>query len=217
VLTKRNRGLRRLTSVSIVVPPTAAGERQVVRAEPADLRRRAPATIMEDVSRPASDGPYTQPTTADELFKQTYAGLVSILSVAAGSRHEAEDAVQHAFEQALGHWAVVRDYDNPAAWVRRVATNWILDRGRKERRQLRLRSFLSTPEEQRPVPEPMPELQRAIASLPIQQRTAIVLYYLADLATHDVAESMAISEPTVRFHLHAARRSLAALLGEDDA
>ena len=59
-------------------------------------------------------------------------------------------------------------------------------------------------------------LERAIADLPIRQRSAVVLRYLSDLTTAEVAEAMGITEGAVRFHLHAARRALATDLKDTD-
>jgi RNA polymerase sigma-70 factor (ECF subfamily) len=56
------------------------------------------------------------------------------------------------------------------------------------------------------------DLDAALAELPAKQRAAVVLHYLADWATTDVADALGCSESTVRVHLHRARRTLATRL-----
>src|SRR3954447_8571906 len=70
----------------------------------------------------------------EALFSANYPRLVAVLTVAAGDRVRAEDAVQDAFAQALVHWDRVAAYDDPVAWLRRVATNRVLNQRRWRRR-----------------------------------------------------------------------------------
>lgn len=69
--------------------------------------------------------------TPKALFRCHYARLVRALAVAAGGDLQAaEDAAQDAFVQLCVHWGRVRGYDEPAAWVRRVAINRLRNRNR---------------------------------------------------------------------------------------
>jgi DNA-directed RNA polymerase specialized sigma24 family protein len=73
------------------------------------------------------------PELAD-LFRGEYPRLVRALGAAAG-RDAAADAVQDAFVQAARHWRRIGDYDDPAAWIRRVAVNRVADQRRAARRE----------------------------------------------------------------------------------
>lgn len=147
------------------------------------------------------------------LFSAEYASLVRGLSVAAGSVDEAADAVQDAFVQLHRHWRRVRRYQDPTAWVRRVAVNRVANQHRSRRcrdtavADLGRRLVL----EQGPSPERL-VLHQAVAALPVGQRLAIGLHYLADLPIVEVAELMGVSQGTVKSQLHDARQRLATTL-----
>ncbi len=59
-------------------------------------------------------------------------------------------------------------------------------------------------------------LVQALGTLPVRQRQAIVLHYLADLPVEEVAGILAVSGGTVKSLLARGRRALAARLGEPE-
>lgn len=152
------------------------------------------------------------PDSFDALFDAHYARLVRALTVVAGDRETAADAVQDAFVKAHLRWNKISRYDDPSGWVRRVAINRLRDehrRARRKRRALRrVRSEPSTPNE---VPE-IDEFARLLAELPRQQRIATALYYVDNLSVAEVAAALDISSGTVKSHLHDARRRLRPIL-----
>jgi RNA polymerase sigma-70 factor, ECF subfamily len=126
---------------------------------------------------------------------------------------EAQDLVQEAFCRALNKWERLSAYDDPVAWVRRVAWNLATSRWRRLRTAHR---HAGTLREQH-APEPSPDrvaLTRALATLPPTQRRAMVLHYLADMSTADIAHQDGIPEATVRSWLHRARTALAEQLSD---
>ena len=52
------------------------------------------------------------------------------------------------------------------------------------------------------------QVQQAIASLPLQQRVVIVLYYINDLSLHEIADIIGVPEGTVKSRLHYGRKAL---------
>jgi RNA polymerase sigma factor (sigma-70 family) len=58
-------------------------------------------------------------------------------------------------------------------------------------------------------------LRTALARLPIEQRTTLVLFYLCDLSVADVARETGVAEGTVKARLFRGRRALAQLLDID--
>jgi RNA polymerase sigma-70 factor (ECF subfamily) len=60
-----------------------------------------------------------------------------------------------------------------------------------------------------PLDERDAEYWRAVRSLPLRQAQAVALHYLFDLSVVDVADTLGISEGTVKAHLHKARAALA--------
>lgn len=144
-----------------------------------------------------------------ELFEREYRRLVRALGMAFGDVDAAADAVQDAFVQAHRHWKRVRGYDDPAAWLRRVATNRMHNTRRGRQRQAAALARLWYPDvtELPPLGGQVAELVRA---LPAGQRITVCLYYVADLSVREVAAAMGVSEGTVKSQLHDARRALRA-------
>jgi RNA polymerase sigma factor (sigma-70 family) len=56
-------------------------------------------------------------------------------------------------------------------------------------------------------------LARALRSIPRRQRQVIVLRYLADLPSDEVARTLRISPGTVKVHIHRGLQTLRARLG----
>lgn len=130
---------------------------------------------------------------------------------------DANDAVQEAFVQAVVHWRKISRYDDPLAWIRRVAINRGRNRRRSRKRQEALAQHIAA-SSTAPIPaaESDGDLAVLVESLPPQQRLALSLYYYADLSVAEVADAMKLSEGAVKYHLHAARTSLSHTLGRRD-
>ncbi|MEU3114723.1 SigE family RNA polymerase sigma factor [Micromonospora chalcea] len=156
---------------------------------------------------------------ADEGLRRLYAASYADLTVQVyayfGDLHEAQDVVQEAFCRALARWRQVSGYDDPAAWVRRVAWNLATSRWRRLRV---MRAFHRRQRGEPVVAGPEPDhvaLVEALASLPAAQRRAMVLRYLADLPVAEIADREGVPEGTVRSWLHRGRATLAARLGPE--
>ena len=149
----------------------------------------------------------------DEIYAAHYGDLTVQLYAYFGDRQEAQDVVQEAFCRAYARWRTMSEYDDPVAWVRRVAWNLAVSRWRRRRtfgaflrRQRRVEPQVDGPEPGRVA------LMAALATLPDNQRRAIVLRYLADLPVAEIAEREGVPEGTVRSWLHRARQALATRL-----
>jgi RNA polymerase sigma-70 factor (ECF subfamily) len=57
----------------------------------------------------------------EEFYTATVGRLLGQLFPVTGDLHETEEIVQEAYARASAHWARLRDYDVPEAWVRWVA------------------------------------------------------------------------------------------------
>jgi RNA polymerase sigma-70 factor (ECF subfamily) len=149
------------------------------------------------------------PPTLEALYAAHAASLAGVLHAAGVP--DASDAVQEAFVQAVVHWRKVSTYDDPLAWIRRVAINRGHNRWRARRRRdaLTERIVSTTVDYPFEAPDPGGELAELITALPPQQRMALTLYYYADLSVAEVADAMELSTGTVKYHLHAARAALA--------
>lgn len=115
----------------------------------------------------------------------------------------------------LPRWAEVGRYDDPEAWVRKVAFRLLSNRFRQLRRLLR-----SGPDEaERTLPPPdsaRVDIVHALAALPLGQRQVIVLHYLLDMSIDAVADALHIPIGTVKSRLARAREALAPLLEDKE-
>lgn len=152
-----------------------------------------------------------RPPTFDEVYAASYTDLAVQLYAYFGDRQEAQDVAQEAFCRALARWDSIARYEDPVAWIRRVAWNLAVSRWRRARTALTFLRRQRTDEPQ--VAGPGPErvaLLVALGKLPPAQRRAIVLHYLADLPVAEIAERERVAEGTVRSWLSRARATLAA-------
>jgi len=127
---------------------------------------------------------------------------------------EAQDIAQEAFCRAWQRWHYVSGYDNPAAWVRRVATNLAHSRWKRARRAaahlMRQRAH-ETP----PVDPEHVAVVAALRKLPLPQQKALVLHHILDLPVDEVAEHLDAPVNTVKSWLHRGRSALASELRLD--
>lgn len=152
----------------------------------------------------------------DDLYACQFHGLTVQLYAYFGDRHEAQDVVQEAFCRAYARWNEVSQYDDPVAWVRRVAWNIATSRWR------RLRTARRHAQSQRAVhmPEPSPDrvaLTAALATLPPPQRRAVILHYISGMTIDEIARQDAVPPGTVKSWLSRARAALASQLGSSEA
>jgi RNA polymerase sigma factor (sigma-70 family) len=154
--------------------------------------------------------------TFDELYRRDFPAVVGLVYALSGSRHAAEELAQDAFLAAHRSWARVGGYDDPGAWVRRVAVNRAVSALR--RRSVEARGLLRLAR-QRPLPDPLPDeaeaFWRAARRLPARQAQAVALHYLEDRSVKDIATVLECAEATVRVHLHRGRQALALALELD--
>jgi RNA polymerase sigma-70 factor, ECF subfamily len=121
------------------------------------------------------------------------------------------EATDEAWARAYERWDDVGAMANPAGWVFRVAVN----HGRnRRRRQLLERRTPPPPDCDRPDVEALadPALARALARLPLDQRTAIVLRFHLDWSIDAIAESLGCAPGTVKSRLHRGLRRLESML-----
>ncbi|MDW5324688.1 SigE family RNA polymerase sigma factor [Plantactinospora sp. KLBMP9567] len=149
----------------------------------------------------------------DDVYRAHFQSLVVQLYAYVGDMTEAQDLVQEAFSRAWPRWDKIARYDDPVSWLRRVAWNTATSRWR------RLRTARKYLERQRPenVPGPGPDrvaLAAALATLPANQRRAVVLHHMADLSINEIALECEVAPGTVKSWLHRARIALAARLGD---
>ena len=156
-----------------------------------------------------------RPADFDETFRSAYGPMVRALALAWGDAELAADCVEDAFERAFVRWRRIARYDNPVAWIRRVAINRMRDHHRRDTRRRQALARLGPGEV---VDDELPDVDdganRMLAVLPAQQRLAMALFYVEDLSVAEVAATMGLSEGAVKYHLSTARQKLRANLVE---
>jgi RNA polymerase sigma-70 factor (ECF subfamily) len=151
---------------------------------------------------------------ARELYVASFARLVRVVALVGGDPVEAEDIVQEAFARLLPRWRVVAEYDDPEAWVRKVAFRLLSKRRRRLRQQASHRETELAATD--PPSDAGIDLLRALQMLPLGQRQVLVLHHLLDLPVTSVAAELGLPEGTVKSRLARARTAIATLLGEEN-
>ena len=141
-----------------------------------------------------------------------------MLAVAArllGSRADAEDAVQRAFLRCHTHARDYRPEWTVSTWLYRILTNTCID----EIRRRRVRHEEPMPEAKKappgrsgPGPEARLDLERALAKVPTEARTLLVLRYVEGLSYGELARVRGISVNTVKSQLKRGKEILRAAL-----
>jgi RNA polymerase sigma-70 factor, ECF subfamily len=147
----------------------------------------------------------------EQLYAAHFQALTIQLYAFTGDLAVAQDVVQEAFCRAIPRWSKLASYDDPLAWIRRVAMNLATSRWRRTRTAL---TFASRHREDH-VPGPSPDrvaLMAALATLPVKYRRVVVLHHLADQPIAEIAQSEGVPLGTVRVWLHRGRAALAAKL-----
>jgi RNA polymerase sigma factor (sigma-70 family) len=106
----------------------------------------------------------------------------------------------------------VRDYEEPEAWTRRVASRIAISRWRSLRSRARAYLRLGGTDA---APAPSPDtvaIVDAMRRLPEEQRIAIALYHLMGLPVAEVARQTGAPVGTVKARLSRGRAALAPLL-----
>ena len=149
-----------------------------------------------------------------ELYEACYVRLVAVIGAIGGDRHEAEEAVQEAFVQLIGKWSTVGSYDDPEAWLRRVALGVLSNRGRKVRNGLRALWRHGRPPDDDGPSSDVVDVRRALAVLPEPQRAVVVLHHYVGLSVEEIARELSVPAGTVKSRLGRGRAALVLRLRE---
>lgn len=161
----------------------------------------AEAQLAEELTSEAHD--------FDALFRDAGSGVFRTLYAYTGGRGDvAEEAMAEAFARAMERADSIRD---PVAWIYRTAFRLANEELRAERRR-----GPAPADAQAPPTGELRGLIEALRQLSPNQRAAIVLRHVLDLEIAEVARRMGTATPTVRVHLHRARKRLRELLGDEE-
>lgn len=204
------------------------------RASSAPAER--PARIAHlDRDRPVVEAAQRDPLAFDALYRRYLAQVYSYAYYELGDHHAAEDATEATFVAALTNLAGFQERARPAdgdgastfrVWLFQIARNEIAG----ERRRARRRpvepigeTVIADPlnvEDDAVRHDQAREAWRAVGRLPGERRQAMVLRFVDELSTAEIAGVLGRSEGAVRVLIHRALRSVAKDLegaGERDA
>jgi RNA polymerase sigma factor (sigma-70 family) len=122
----------------------------------------------------------------------------------------AAEAIDEAMARAYQRWTHVSQLENPGGWVYRVALNWSRS---VLRRLTRPAPTWVAPATTSPAPVVQdPAVDRALATLTVDQRAVVVCRLLLNLSEAHTADALGIKPGTVKSRLHRALQRLTPLL-----
>lgn len=160
------------------------------------------------------------------LFRMYSGRVLRMAYLISGNYADSEDIVQETFVKCFTYRARLKDPDKFEPWLYQIMTRtaWrVAGKSRREqpseeigRIQDEMAGEFSSPLENVLSSEEREWLWRAVESLEIRQRTAVVLYYYNQMSTREIAKVMGCLEGTVKSRLFTARRNLRKLLDEGE-
>ena len=146
--------------------------------------------------------PVDEPVVADleSFVRLRGAALFRYGYVLTGNRHDAADVVQEALVRVGARWRRVVAKGNPEAYVRITMARVHVSRWRRARRehlvdQVPERGYREVELDR---VEGDTGLWRALADLPVRQRTVLVLRYYEQRTDEEIAAALGITRGTVR-------------------
>ena len=201
------------------MPPSAWERVRDPRAEPSPRREAAGAHWRPGpvcgAGRPGRSG------RVRDLYRRYLDRVYGYAFYQLGDHHDAEDATERIFLAALRALPEFRDQGSTfRAWLFRIAHNTIANahRSRARRRTEPLPDDFqraapnADPAGQVAVADELREIRRAVAQMPDDRRQVILLRFVDDLSTAEIAEVLDRSPGAVRVLLHRSLRDLAARL-----
>ena len=200
-------------------------------------RRRAAAAVPSariahlDRDRPLVEAAQRDPRQFDALYRRYLAQVYSYAVYELGDHHEAEDATERTFLAALANLGRFEERARPAdgegastfrVWLFQIARNAVSNQRRGRRRHpgapLEAAALVPDPldvEGRAQVREEAAAAWRAVGRLPSDRRRAVVLRFVEEMSTAEIAGVLGRSEGAVRVLIHRALRSVARDLGGD--
>jgi RNA polymerase sigma-70 factor (sigma-E family) len=150
------------------------------------------------------------------LFTDEAASLTRLARFYLDDRTAAEDLVQEAFIRLSRSGARIRQRGSAAAYLRSIVINLARDHNRRGLVSLRHRPSAvpdaPSAEEDASAREERKAVIDALRSLPRRQRDCVTLRYYLDLSIPDIAETLGLTNNTVKTHLQRGMASLAQTL-----
>jgi RNA polymerase sigma-70 factor (ECF subfamily) len=152
----------------------------------------------------------------DAFYAREFRSVVGLAFALSGSRSRAEDLAQEAFVAAFRRWDEVSGFDDPGAWVRRVAANRSVSWFRRASAEARALLRIGSPDGYSPGIDVEAEaLWAEVRRLAPRQAQVIALHYVDQRTVPEIGRILECSENTVKTHLQRARDTLARRLDKE--
>jgi len=156
----------------------------------------------------------------EQIVRRYQRPVISLLIRLTGDAALAEDLAQEAFVKAFRNLAAFDTRRRLSSWCFRIAHNTGIDALRKARPvtvdidaaeppDLLIAAPAADPVERRALGQ---AIDRSLAELRPDQRTAVVLRYEQGLSFDEIGQVLGIPEATARSHVHRARKDLMRLM-----
>jgi RNA polymerase sigma-70 factor (ECF subfamily) len=197
---------------------------------PGAAKDAVPRLAHLDRDRPLVEAAKREPARFDALYRRYLARVYSYAYYELGDHHAAEDATEATFVSALTNLPRFEERARPAdgdgastfrVWLFQIARNEVAG----ERRRARRRpvepigeTIVADPlnvEDEAVRRDQARAAWRAVGRLPGERRQAMVLRFVDELSTAEIAGVLGKSEGSVRVLIHRALRSVAKELGAD--
>jgi len=165
------------------------------------------------------------PARFEALYRKYLAQVYSYAFYELRDHHEAEDATERTFLNALANLAGFEERARPAdgegastfrVWLFQIARNVVAERRRQRRRRpeatLEAAVTVAAPgdlESDAAIHDDAVDAWRAIDRLPGDRRRALILRFVDEMSTAEIAGVLGRSEGAVRVLIHRALRSVA--------
>ncbi|MGC8633056.1 MAG: RNA polymerase sigma factor [Candidatus Limnocylindrales bacterium] len=188
--------------------------------------------VAFDPDRPAVEAARRDPTRFETLYRRYVAQVYNFAVYQLADHHAAEDLTEQVFLQALAALPHFREQPRPdgassfRAWLFQIARNLVRNERRFSRRHpaapIEMAALEMTGADDPAVwaaqRDEAARAWAAVARLPDDRRTAVVLRFVDEMPVAEIAGVLGRSEGAVRVLLHRALRSVAAeLRGPQDA
>jgi RNA polymerase sigma factor (sigma-70 family) len=182
--------------------------RHATAAGPSGGRKAPPNTSAQASSAPPIPKRTVADVDFDAVFQNEYGKLLRYLITQGATSHEADDAVQAAFEQAFTQW---RSITSPRPWLYKVARRMFLNSDVRLRQRETPTDDLTSLDTSTddPVAYTVREHMtvEALQALPYQQRNVMGLA-LSEFTPSEIADLLGLTAETVRQSLRRARITL---------
>lgn len=143
----------------------------------------------------------------DDFYRVQFPRLVPLARALCGSAI-ADDIAQEAMLAAYRNWRRVSEMAAPEAWVRRTCANLAVSAFRRRISEAKALVRIGHTVEHPALSPDDEAFWAAVRTLPKRQAQSAALRYLYDLSVAEVAETLDISEGSVKQHLSRARAVL---------